>query len=549
MGKRLWSCLVPLLLMTAAAAAHAAGPPNVEKLARDCRAGKAKECAKLLDVAMNATDEAVRLAAVAGLPDQKSLARAAMSPGPLAPRLAALERVTEPAALFEVADYQAFHGPDDVAVRLAAVARITDAAHLAKLVPRLDDQTALAAVGRLDDPAVLAEVYRTLLGKPDALKDYRPAIEAVLARMTDEILLEEIALSARETGLQRRAIDRIQDQARLVRIVKTHKDKYLAANVVKGLRDPALLADLATTAPEYDVRLSAISRIGDPALLAKIARGDPGVIPPGTGAYEINEARKAAIDGLLDRALLTTLARDAVVGTHATRRLNTLKASPPIEVRGVLIEPRLGIALGQERLELHDGNGRLLGETTTDAEGRFRFGSVLPAPWRLVGRTDSASLSPPKAGAGPLEVPFADDERVAKTFGDVCRSPRALEAMPAVPLLVLQQPAYAGGLAYQRAHWHPTLRTFAWDRAWKAVLCLSESSRLVGRYVDSAGRGSSNAYAVTWSVKVVRLQDGRAFEKSFAADPPDTARSFGGVTGDRSGDPSADVVAWLKTLE
>jgi hypothetical protein len=468
------------------------------------------------------------------------LDRIAIGSGPLETRLQALARIDEGELLVDVALHAGFEEAG-TSVRLAAVARITAAADLARLAREGDDLTAPAAVRRIDDQVVLAAVYK------EAAKDvalHRPVMEAAVEKITDQSFLAEVVRAGYANDSNERvralALEHIHDDALLLALAKARTP--VARQSVARLHDQAALADVALGAEDVMARSDAINRLGDQAVLARIAKGHPlnTAAKPSPGqAPTLTWEQDSALKGMTDRVVLAELARskDVALARAAGQRLAAVKATVLVDAGGELFEPRLGQPLAQYRLEAFNEDGRFVAEATTDGLGHFQLRGLSAGKWTLTHGREQAVVTVPLSGGNLGRVPFQDAALVESAFGPVCEKPSPVEKAPAVPLLVLATEGWRPG-----SHWAPDT-TYSWDRPWSALLCLRKTSKAVGRYVDAKGLPTGTAYSTTWGASLVRLRDGHVFESTFSADPPGQT-----TTGARSGDPSSQLAAWLKTI-
>ncbi len=254
------SLLVLLFLLSSASEAG----PNVEKLARECAAGKQKGCLELARVARTDKDERVRAQAAALLADGQALAEIARTDLSPRARQAALanQRLTDQAVFAALAK-----GDASPEVRVAAVARLADQQALAAIALGASGPEGAAAMERLE-PAGLVEV----LG---GAKDYSTQQKAAAARLAtlleglqDPGLLARIATSGTTYAnydLRRKALGRVVDEAVLAQVAANDPVNY--AEALKRVIQPDLLRRIATEGTLTTARVQALVRLDNPSAL------------------------------------------------------------------------------------------------------------------------------------------------------------------------------------------------------------------------------------------------------------------------------------------
>jgi uncharacterized protein YkvS len=194
-------------------------------------------------------DSAVK--AVAKIKDEAKLARIAKEAWCWQACVAAVERITNPVLLADVARND--KGYSDV--RKAAVERLTDQSVLVD-VARNDKCffVRLAAVERLTDPSVLADVARN-----DNDNDVR---KAAVERLTDQSVLAYVARNDKYYSVRLAAVERLTDPSVLADIARNDRDSYVRKAAVERLTDPGVLADIARDDKEdRDIRIAASHRL------------------------------------------------------------------------------------------------------------------------------------------------------------------------------------------------------------------------------------------------------------------------------------------------
>jgi hypothetical protein len=149
-------------------------------------------------------------------------------------RLTAASKVTDPAALIELARYDT-----DPAIRCHAARRITDQKALAEL----------------------------------AFNDVRGAVRMVATeRITDQLVLVQIYRSGDDEYVRRAAILRIEDQAVLADAALTDGYWFVRHAAVSRLQDQAALSAVLLRDPESEVRQAAAARSSDVEALTEVRR-------------------------------------------------------------------------------------------------------------------------------------------------------------------------------------------------------------------------------------------------------------------------------------
>jgi len=325
---------------------------KVEKLARECEAGKEKSCRALFKIAQTDKDWKVRLAAVSRMSDSTMLSMIAKTDADedLRKTAAANPHLTDSVVLAEIAQKDAI-GPvrraavnnanlnnpslltdlamtsKDPSVCKAAVAKLSEPVLLAKIaraaylwdsrllaVEKLNDPEVLAEVARNDeyhtvreaavakllDPMVLTEIIQ--VEKDQAVR--RRALTMLIARVptiTDPVLLAFIAQAVDEPEIHRVAVENpnLVDQVILADLARTAKDWYVRSLVVEKLNDQAVLTAVARSDPSVYVRCNAVVKILDPMVLDSIAKEDVNA-----------RVRRAAVEKLTDQTALVQIAEN-----------------------------------------------------------------------------------------------------------------------------------------------------------------------------------------------------------------------------------------------
>ncbi len=97
-------------------------------------------------------------------------------------------------------------------------------------------------------------------------------------------------------------------------------------------------------------------------------------------------------------------------------------------------------------------------------------------------------------------------------------------------------------------HRYDMVNRLKWTPSQKTALCITQSSSVAGNYVDSTGRTVGTAHASRWDVRLVRLSDGQVMTTAVASDPPARVQVERDRTALETGDPTARLLAWLRTV-
>jgi hypothetical protein len=533
-------CVTFGLGLSIVSASVEAGAPNVKKLGAECQQGKAKACAEITQLARTHTSLYVREEAAAYVTDPAALAEIARQDTWYGVRKVAVNRITDPAVLAGIVKGDAHAGvrkaaldrlnDDDALVdiarthadldlRVTAVGRVSGQALLIELVLNKDtpEPVRKAALEKVTDPEGLARIGR---GLEESYGFAYNAAKTIARRLTEQKLLAGLATGATSRFMREAARGSLTDATALGEIAKA--DTEGASEEILKIEDAAVLADVASNARSAKVRLLALQKVGDRALLAKLGKSDP----------------------------------DPTVRTLAVQRLAALKAD--VQVTGTVVEASLGQPAAQFKISLVDRRSPIpKAEAVTDAEGRFSFRGVDPGNWSvyhdrvpLHGREGYyPDVKVPATGRldlGTIEI--RHDELVAVALASVCDG-QAAPRLPAGDAFFFKRKdgITSGEPSSRWAHSYASAKSVSPSSPWKLALCVVERSSKVGDYTDKTGRTVGSAYSTTWDVRVVRLDSGQTWQRSFYAAPPRETTSYGG-SAYGSGNPASQVADWLKTL-
>jgi hypothetical protein len=109
-------------------------------------------------------------------------------------------------------------------------------------------------------------------------KDLESSLAPIMIRLGEDLYgaaaISRIARTAGPLKLRERAVAQLRDQDALAEIAKNESDEQLRRAVVRKLTDQAALAEVARNDPNRNVRLSAVQKLADPVVLSAIAGSD-----------------------------------------------------------------------------------------------------------------------------------------------------------------------------------------------------------------------------------------------------------------------------------
>ena len=513
---------------------------DVPKLAAQCKQGKGAACAELNQIARSHSSLYAREAAIPHVTDAAVLAQVALQDSWYGGRKLAVERIEDPAvlasvvktdkekqvqdaALSRLGDQVALAGlASDAAIpqdtRTAIVKRLTDQKALAGFAgdAKAPEPMRLAALENLTDAEALARIGLQL---DEGYGFGYNAAKVIAERLAEDKAMAEL-VKAPSRHMRDAARDKVKNPLIIAEILKSEAASVKTWGMARRVEDPAALAEIALKGKSPETRLAALVRVHDPAILNKV---------------------------LADT--------DVKVKQFATRRLAAIKAN--VVVSGKLVELSLGQPVPDFRLDVYDKYLGALSQTRTDTEGRFTVAGVESGDLELHktggGHLDSrnglVNLKVPPTGKldlGTLEI--RDDDTLTAALAPICDGKPVPPTMADVLFFDRSADTKKGGFTPWR-HSYLSLGEFQkLTLGWKIALCVTSSSRSVGTYVDSAGRHVGTAYSSSWNVHVVRLEDGKTWDRSFSASPPQSTTSYGGVALGGYASPAGQVKEWLKTL-
>ena len=249
-------------------------------------ANRLTEQAILSQVALNDSDERVRLSAVERVTDQKILRQVALNDSKPKVRLNAVSRLADQEILSQIAV-----SDSDVEVRKSAVGNITDQHQLAKIVVHASAciATRKVAISRLNDQELLGRVMQHSV-YPDVRK-------SCTFRVQDQAILSQVALNDSDNDVRRAAVGRVTDQVFLSQVALNDSDGIVRWYVVGRVTDQDILSQVALNDSYPDVRRYVVGRVTDQAILSQVVLNDSN-----------NYVRRAAVGRVTDHAVLRQVA-------------------------------------------------------------------------------------------------------------------------------------------------------------------------------------------------------------------------------------------------
>ena len=275
-------------------------------------ANRLTEQAILSQVALNDSDERVRLSAVERVTDQKILRQVALNDSKPKVRLNAVSRLADQEILSQIAV-----SDSDVEVRKSAVGNITDQHQLAKIVVHASAciATRKVAISRLNDQELLGRVMQHSV-YPDVRKSctFRVQDQAILSqvalndsdndvrraavyRVTDQAVLRQVVLNDSDNDVRRAAVGRVTGQDILSQVALNDSDGIVRWYVVGRVTDQDILSQVALNDSYPDVRRYVVGRVTDQAILSQVVLNDSN-----------NYVRRAAVGRVTDHAVLRQVA-------------------------------------------------------------------------------------------------------------------------------------------------------------------------------------------------------------------------------------------------
>ncbi len=240
--------------------------------------GKVTDQAMLAKIALEAADPDIRLAAVKNLKNQNLLISIAMKDRNEAVRKTAAAKITDSELLFKMGMWikpelteqvnkqslltQIAQKAKDEQVRMAAVKKLTNQVILANIAMSDDDKAVRkAALARVAIKSLLSQIG--IWVDPDKTE-----------QITDQDMLKEIALEAKDADVRIAALKNIKDQDLITKIALKDKDDTVRMAAAQNITRQNLLAKIGVESKDIRLREFAVKNITSPALLGNIARED-----------------------------------------------------------------------------------------------------------------------------------------------------------------------------------------------------------------------------------------------------------------------------------
>ena len=135
-------------------------------------------------------------------------------------------------------------------------------------------------------------------------------------RLTEQAVLNQVALSDSDERVRLSAVERVTDQAVLSQVALNDSDNTVRRYAVDNLTDQAILSQVVLNDSDNDVRRAAVGRVTDQDILSQVALND-----------SEKDVRERATSLLTDEAILTHIAnndRNHFVRREADLRLERL---------------------------------------------------------------------------------------------------------------------------------------------------------------------------------------------------------------------------------
>lgn len=226
-------------------------------------------------------------------------------------RITALDNVKTPALLDEI--FKNFYNISENAEEalVSLIEDMTDQGALAEAAASLSNETArLAAVEKITDQKILASIAEN-----DLAPDVR---EAAFEKLTDQELLTVFAMSSMDPLLGVAAVKKIRDQKKLLDVVLVDEVDYLvrreAVNLLAArlneIEDQEILGGIALYTDNPNIREAAINKISDQRILSDIALKKCDAPKDSEKGRIAFESAQAVVKKLKNQNLLVAVARN-----------------------------------------------------------------------------------------------------------------------------------------------------------------------------------------------------------------------------------------------
>ena len=141
-----------------------------------------------------------------------------------------------------------------------------------------------SAISKINDFAILDEVAATV--QDEDIKYFvmrqKKYLELQLAatskdkpKVTEQSVLEEVAINARDKKVRKAAIEKIKSEDVLARMALYDEDIEVRNAAVWEVTDQFILKEIIRNSKDFPIRKIALRKINDDNLMAEIARFDP----------------------------------------------------------------------------------------------------------------------------------------------------------------------------------------------------------------------------------------------------------------------------------
>ncbi|MCP4688620.1 MAG: hypothetical protein GY859_11260, partial [Desulfobacterales bacterium] len=215
---------------------------------------------------------------VESMTNQKKLAKIGRTASNGDVRLAAVMKLTDQKALFDIASSEISlsdpeEGASKLTVCIAAAENLTDKSYALALAKNkfLNSEIRVAALHNLKDPAVLDKLITNYYNIGEEAEN---ALVSRIEAMTDPEKLTRAATRLSNETARLAAVERITDQKILAGIAENDLAQEVRNAAFEKLSDPVLLAEFAMNSTDASLGVAAVKKISDQKLLLDVALVD-----------------------------------------------------------------------------------------------------------------------------------------------------------------------------------------------------------------------------------------------------------------------------------